>query len=100
MDKAEKLYYANLAISMIYIIVACVCAFYAWKEKMYRDFEELPDLLFAFGALMAFLFPSEMSDFDSYQGWDSRDWRHTPSWWIKFGGFIAFPYLAFQILTT
>ena len=81
-------------------MVACACGFHAWKEKQYADFDQLPNLLFAFGALMAFLFPSEMSDFDSHQGWNSRDWRHTPSWWIKFCGFLAFPYFAYQILTT
>ena len=98
MNKLEKLHYAKLSISALYIIIACVCAFYAWNEKIYRDFDELPNLLLAFGALIAFLFPSEMSEFDSHQGWNSRQWRHTPSWSIQFLGFLGFPYFAYQIL--
>lgn len=100
MDREDKLHYAGLAVSGLYIIVACICGFYAWKEKMYRDFEELPNLLLAFGSLVAFLFSSEFASYQSYRGWNSRDWRHTPGWWIKFCAFFTFPYFAYQILTT
>jgi len=100
MKKEYAAYYANIAISCLYIILAILCGFYAWKEKLYRDYEEqLPNLLFAFGSLMAFLFSSEFASYQSYQGWSSRSWRHTPSGWIKFCGLVAFPYFAYQILT-